>query len=281
MTIAESRILEQISQLSQNVSYEIKSLNDQINGLKVDINGIKVQLNDSLKQVAPISANHAETLENNDKPLNLAKDSILQAIGQLLVNFTKQFHNISTASAQRFATLEHRLDRLPEDTGVYFMQPDPGTNFTFEVSRDWTNNHGFGGNWIVFQRQFNGSVNFFRNWTEYKRGFGELRGEHWLGLDKLHAIVSTRQHELLIVMEDFDGVVAYAHYDDFSIGGESEKYVLKTVGQYTGTAGDSFSRHKDERFSTYDQDNDKHDSNCAKWVSGAWWFYKCHHRFVQ
>uniref|UniRef100_A0A182W262 Fibrinogen C-terminal domain-containing protein n=1 Tax=Anopheles minimus TaxID=112268 RepID=A0A182W262_9DIPT len=160
--------------------------------------------------------------------------------------------------------LEQNMGRLPEDTGVYFMKPDPTKNVTFEVSRDWTNNHGFGDNWIVFQRRFNGSVNFYRNWTEYKQGFGNLHGEHWLGLDKLHAIVKTRQHELLIVLEDFDGVIAYAHYEDFKIGDESEKYVIKSVGRYTGTAGDSFSAHKDEEFSTYDQDHDKHAAHCAQ-----------------
>lgn len=33
----------------------------------------------------------------------------------------------------------------------------------------------------MFQRRLNGSVDFFRNWTDYKRGFGDLRCEFWLG----------------------------------------------------------------------------------------------------
>uniref|UniRef100_A0A182KBF7 Fibrinogen C-terminal domain-containing protein n=1 Tax=Anopheles christyi TaxID=43041 RepID=A0A182KBF7_9DIPT len=196
---------------------------------------------------------------------------MLNATQQLMEKFSEQLQTISNSTEQRLIDLEHRLlDQLPANSEVYFMQPDPTKNASFEVLRDWTNNHGFGGNWIVFQRRFNGSLSFYRNWTEYKQGFGELRGEHWLGLDKLHAIVSTRQHELLIVMDDFDGVIAYAHYDDFKIGDEAEKYKVKSVGRYSGTAGDSFTSHKDEVFSTYDQDNDKHTTNCANHLNGEY-----------
>uniref|UniRef100_A0A182M472 Fibrinogen C-terminal domain-containing protein n=1 Tax=Anopheles culicifacies TaxID=139723 RepID=A0A182M472_9DIPT len=188
---------------------------------------------------------------------------VYNRIDESFKKLSEQLQNITTSTAQRFTELEQKQGRRSENSGVYIMQPDASNNLTFEVSRDWTNNHGFGDNWIVFQRRLDGSVNFFRNWTEYKQGFGDLRGEHWLGLEKLHAILKTRRHELLIVLEDFDGVIAYAHYDNFQIGNESEKYVLKSVGRYSGTAGDSIAYQRDEEFSTYDQDNDKAPFHCA------------------
>jgi len=33
----------------------------------------------------------------------------------------------------------------------------------------------------VIQRRQDGTANFYRNWLEYKKGFGNVTGEFWLG----------------------------------------------------------------------------------------------------
>ncbi|KAK0058573.1 BpsFReDn5 [Biomphalaria pfeifferi] len=38
-----------------------------------------------------------------------------------------------------------------------------------------------GGGWLVIQRRFNGELNFYRGWQDYKKGFGDyVNGEFYL-----------------------------------------------------------------------------------------------------
>ena len=44
---------------------------------------------------------------------------------------------------------------------------------------------------------------------------------------------------------------------------------------YPGTAGNSFQRHDNKKFSTIDQDNDNSDTHCASKFYGGWWYGDC------
>ena len=129
--------------------------------------------------------------------------------------------------------------------------------------------------WTVFQRRFDGSVDFFRDWNSYKEGFGDFGSEFWLGNDDIHKI-TLQDSQLLIELEDFNGETAHAFYDSFRVGSEGEKYVLH-LGEFTGTGGDSMSSmHNGMKFSTKDQDNDDYSNSCAQTYTGAWWYGSCH-----
>lgn len=132
-----------------------------------------------------------------------------------------------------------------------------------------------GPGWTVIQRRINGTESFYRNWTEYRDGFGDLNGEFFIGLEKLYRMTLTQSYELYVQLETFNASTLYARYSDFSIASESDSYALLLQGKYTGTAGDGLFYAKNRKFSTYDADNDRSAGHCAVQKRGAWWYDKC------
>ncbi|XP_065079753.1 fibrinogen-like protein A [Ochlerotatus camptorhynchus] len=156
-------------------------------------------------------------------------------------------------------------------SGRYWMQLDGSDPFQVYCEQTF-----YGGGWIVVQNRFNGSVHFNRTWTEYKNGFGSLDGEFWLGLEKIHKITTATVNELLIHLEDFDGLAKYARYKRFTVGAESVQYTLVAVEGHSGNLEDSLKRHKGKKFSTPEVDNDNDSGrNCADVYSSGWWFDNC------
>ena len=126
----------------------------------------------------------------------------------------------------------------------------------------------------MFQRRQDGSVDFYRNWSDYKVGFGQLTGEFWLGNDKIHRLTAALPRSLRVDLEDWNGDKAYAKYGKFDIGDEQLYYRLDG-GSYSGTAGNSLEYHYNMAFSTKDGDNDNNSQNCAVRFTGAWWYKAC------
>ncbi|TWW82005.1 Ficolin-3 Collagen/fibrinogen domain-containing lectin 3 p35 [Takifugu flavidus] len=77
------------------------------------------------------------------------------------------------------------------------------------------------GGWTVISSILDGTVNFYRPWKYYKVGFCKSDSEHWIGLDNIHHMMSSRKHELRVVLEDFEGNTVFAHYGSLAVGDES------------------------------------------------------------
>ena len=154
-------------------------------------------------------------------------------------------------------------------SSIYTITPSNGASFDVYCDMDTA-----GGGWTVFQKRFNGSINFYRGWDKYKQGFGDINGEFWLGLRILHQLTQSGTWVLRVDLEDFNGETAYALYNSFQIGEAASNYRL-SIGSYSGTAGDSLSLHNNMQFSTYDRDNDVSAAFCADDRQGAWWYSYC------
>lgn len=51
----------------------------------------------------------------------------------------------------------------------------------------------------MFQNRFDGKVDFYKGWHDYKHGFGKINEEYWLGLEKLHELTSSQVNESIIL----------------------------------------------------------------------------------
>ncbi|XP_052272934.1 angiopoietin-related protein 1-like isoform X2 [Dreissena polymorpha] len=135
------------------------------------------------------------------------------------------------------------------------------------------------GGWTVIQRRQDGTTNFFQTWEDYKKGFGGLYGEHWLGNDNIYLLTNQNYYKLRVDLMDWDKTKKIAYYQSFLVDHEREGYMLH-IGGYSGDAGDGLGKHDESMFSTKDVDNDKvskeFGGSCAKRFYGAGWYYKCY-----
>ncbi|XP_068098473.1 angiopoietin-related protein 7 [Hyperolius riggenbachi] len=131
-----------------------------------------------------------------------------------------------------------------------------------------------GGGWTLIQRRKVGLSSFNRDWKQYREGFGNIRGDFWLGNEHIYRL-TRRPTALRVELEDWEGHVRYAQYEQFSISDEANSYRL-FLGNYSGNSGrDSLRYHNNTAFSTKDKDNDKCLDDCAGLRKGGYWYNCC------
>ncbi|XP_028819852.1 angiopoietin-2b isoform X2 [Denticeps clupeoides] len=203
----------------------------------------------------------------------------------------RQQADLTDSVQQLMATVTHcnEISRPPKDdmthyrdcaeinragithSGVYNLRL-PNMPNSIKVFCDMTSH---GGGWTVLQHRQNGSLDFHRSWTEYKQGFGDPAGEHWMGNDFIHTLTKAKDFSLLVLLQDSEGNKAHSHYEHFHIEGEEKNYSLH-AHRFSGTAGKTSSLTRSgTMFSTKDHDNDFCSCKCAQMASGGWWFEAC------
>ncbi|KAM3968415.1 uncharacterized protein ACR2FA_001092 [Aphomia sociella] len=286
-----------------------------LDAMKTDVNQIKQMLetHPKLDNAVDVPEYHADAtldsrmtlLESNIKNIMAGVESIVSTISEVksrqysrtstrpeagggldamtLINeFRRTLHEQKTKKCECKSGRVDRSERYPTDcheiqmqgfnvSGIYKIKPEDME--PFYVLCDLTT---AGGAWTVFQNRFDGSQDFYKGWSDYKHGFGNLAGEFWLGLEKISYLTNQKLYELRVEMETPHGQEAHAGYSVFTVAPEHEGYRISTLGTFYGSAGDSLSYHAGQKFSTLDADNDEwKDGACAVEHGGAWWYKEC------
>ncbi|KAM8708475.1 hypothetical protein ACLKA7_015450 [Drosophila subpalustris] len=202
-------------------------------------------------------------IEENSAAVKVLKAQVSSLNDSILL----QSYNAKQTNPLKIQEFPSNCVPFENSTGIHEISaPEFGK---FEVLCD---GQTAGNGWTVVQRRFDGSENFYRNWSEYRNGFGSLQGEFFMGLEKLHQMTTSQPYELYIELVDFAGEGRHARYDSFRIGSEDEAYMLKSLGVYSGSAGSALNYNLHDKFTTFDRDNDNWSGNCAKYYSSGWWF---------
>uniref|UniRef100_A0A8C9Y2Y8 Angiopoietin 2b n=1 Tax=Sander lucioperca TaxID=283035 RepID=A0A8C9Y2Y8_SANLU len=207
----------------------------------------------------------------NSSSLQRQQAALTDTVKQLLALVNHYISNMPKEEPLSFRDCADILRSGVTASGIYSIRL-PNSTQTVKVFCDMNTR---GGGWTVLQHRRNGSVNFHRGWRDYKMGFGEPSGEHWLGNDIIHKLTSSQEYSLHVQLKDREGNEAFSHYDRFYTDGEDNNYSLHAEG-FSGTAGRTSSlTHTGTQFSTKDRDNDRCTCKCAQLASGGWWFEAC------
>lgn len=171
-------------------------------------------------------------------------------------------------------------------SGVYTIYPWERSDSNYRPVQVYCDMDTEGGGWTAIQRRVNGEESFYRNWTEYKLGFGSPNVDYWIGNDAIHQLTNGRNLSLRVTITPMNGgSVSFKMYHQLYVFGEDLNYTLQLALPGNGNLDDVLlyyggSRLSGMQFSTFDVDNDKTSGNCADGYYGGWWFNSCHDAYL-
>lgn len=281
---ASSVKLDQVGAAGESLKTKVDQLQTSGNKLAAGLEAVAGEVEENSGRLAVV----AETSKRLTQDLAEMDDQLTKKVGanaERLDELSAAQRMLSTAlvNIQQAGGGASDLDAVYKPTScadVKVYDKDDGAhtltvnNKSIQVYCEQTSGPG---GWAVIQRRVDGKVDFYRNWADYKTGFGSLEHEFWLGLDSIYQLTSSGKHSLRVDLQDWDNSTAYAEYEDFSIGSADVDFPLHISG-YSGDAGDGMVAHHDlntMRFSTIDRDNDARADACTRVCHGAWWYNDC------
>ena len=176
-----------------------------------------------------------------------------------------QTHNVNISTCCDLRVFQFR--EISPISGVYTIRKG-----MFDRARAFCDMSTTEGGWIVIQRNRVGSsLNFNRSYTDYERGFGDLTGDFWYGLEEMQCLTQRGSWEMRIDYEFLNGTRSYLHYNSFMVQYGYSSYAL-TISGYQGIGGDHLTANRGRGFSTPDNDVDgNRTANCAALAGSGFW----------
>ena len=141
-----------------------------------------------------------------------------------------------------------------------------------------------GGGWIMYQRRVDGTVNFTKNWEEYKYGFGDHGDnttELWLGNEKVYQVLQSNgstEWQLRIEVDAFDGSGCWVVASNFRMNNETLRYSMdwNNVSASVIELVFDWNYHKLIPFNTLDNKEGHDDMKaCVDRFKVGWWYDDC------
>ncbi|KAM8796273.1 angiopoietin-related protein 7 [Eudromia elegans] len=251
---------------------EIKDLRLQVANLSRMLQELsKKQEGDWVNMVMQVMELEGNTKQMESRLID-AESKYSEMNNQIDIMQLQAAQTVTQTSADAVYDCSSLYQRNYRISGVYKLPPDeflgsPDLEVFCDMETD-------GGGWTIIQRRKVGLTSFNRDWKQYRDGFGNIRGDFWLGNENIYRL-SRRPTVLRVELEDWEGNIRYAQYKQFTLSNELNSYRL-FLGNYTGNTGrDSLRYHNNTAFSTKDKDNDKCVDDCAQFRKGGYWYNCC------
>ncbi|XP_058059383.1 angiopoietin-4-like [Anopheles bellator] len=189
----------------------------------------------SLLLVAGQEANHVES-STNDQLKDIQKqlfhlDRAVRSLSSQMDDLRSKRDGVTTLPTSSCrATISNCGAASSDVSGVYLLQLCAEPPYQVFCNQTFEN-----GGWLVVYSRSNGNeTRFDRTWESYKHGFGHPEGEHFIGLQRLHALTSASWYEVAFVLMR-QGEENVGLYDRFEIGSEWERFQIKRIGTAKGS----------------------------------------------
>ncbi|KAL1022794.1 hypothetical protein UPYG_G00032420 [Umbra pygmaea] len=252
--------LNEVKSLKTSVFQDVIDTQERtINDLLKAMREQQQQLNHQKTQIKTLeeTISIANFQDTNDKATDSNSD-MPDMFDYLTVNYTSMDKDLPLDCSDLF-------NKGQRNSGVYSIRPNQSE--PFNVYCELT----LGGSTVIQHRK-DGSIDFDQPWEKYENGFGDLEGEFWLGLKKIHSLASQSDSIIRFELEDWKQERWSVEYQ-FTLGGPQVYYTLHLI-HMSDDLPDAMLDHTGVRFATKDRADTQH-QNCDKHYTGGWWFKSC------